>query len=128
MRLLFSLLYKKIHLNRIDIINSYSDKFSSNSLRPMTLSRSQESILVNRSISTQVENTYGIERKRQYIKTNPDTTSFYGKPDKQYNLDDYTRFQTMEEVMREFIEDVRVRKEGEKYNFQSEKPAIQHLF
>ena len=29
---------------RIDINNSYSDKFSSNSLRPLTLSRSQESI------------------------------------------------------------------------------------
>ncbi|HEX3766919.1 MAG TPA: hypothetical protein VHT72_01030, partial [Puia sp.] len=103
--------------NRIDINNSYSDKFSSNSLRPLILSRSQESILVNRSISTQVENTYSIERKRQYVKTYPDTTSFYGKPDKQYNLDDFTRFQTMEEVMREFVEDVRIRKEGEKYNF-----------
>jgi hypothetical protein len=108
---------QKDSFNRIDINNSYSDKFSSNSLRPLTLSRSQESILVNRSIGTQVENTYSIERKRQYIKTNPDTTSFYGKPDKQYNLDDFTRFQTMEEVMREFIEDVRVRKDGEKYNF-----------
>ena len=108
---------QKDSFNRIDINNSYSDKFSSNSLRPLTLSRSQESILVNRSIGTQVENTYAIEKKRQYIKTSPDTTSFYGKPDKQYNLDDYTRFQTMEEVMREFIEDVRVRKEGEKFNF-----------
>ncbi|HZZ75217.1 MAG TPA: hypothetical protein VFE04_04785 [Puia sp.] len=103
--------------NRIDIINSYSDKFSLNSLRPLTIPRSQEAILVNRSISTQVENTYAVERKRQYIKTNPDTTSFYGKPDRQYNLDDFTRFQTMEEVMREFVEDVRVRKDGEKYNF-----------
>jgi hypothetical protein len=103
--------------NRIDIINSYSDKFSLNSLRPLTISRSQEAVLVNRSISTQVENTYAIERKRQYVKTNPDTTSFYGKPDRQYNLDDFTRFQTMEEVMREFVEDVRVRKDGEKYNF-----------
>jgi hypothetical protein len=108
---------QKDSFNRIDINNSYSDKFSSNSLRPLILSRSQESILVNRSIGTQVENTYSIEKKRQFIKTSPDTTSFYGKPDKQYNLDDYTRFQTMEEVMREFIEDVRVRKEGEKFNF-----------
>jgi hypothetical protein len=103
--------------NRIDIINAYSDKFSPNPLRPLTISRSQEAILVNRSISTQVENTYAIERKRQFIKTNSDTTSFYGKPDRQYNLDDFTRFQTMEEVMREFVEDVRIRKDGEKYNF-----------
>ena len=56
-------------------------------------------------------------KKRQYIQTNQDTTSFYGKPDRLYNLEDYTRFQTMEEVMREYVEDVRVRKEGEKYTF-----------
>jgi hypothetical protein len=107
----------KDSIYRIDITNSYSDKFSTNSIRSLTLSKSQESVLVNRSVSNQVENTYGIERKRQYVKLSADTTSFYGKPDKQYNLDDFTRFQTMEEVMREFIEDVRVRKEGEKYNF-----------
>ncbi|HEX3081503.1 MAG TPA: hypothetical protein VHQ04_13595, partial [Puia sp.] len=34
-----------------------------------------------------------------------------------FNLDEYTRFQTMEEVIREYIEDVRVRKEGDRYNF-----------
>ncbi|HEY2349723.1 MAG TPA: hypothetical protein VGH64_11930, partial [Puia sp.] len=103
--------------NRIDIINSYSDKSPSLSIRPMTLSKSQESLLINRSISNQVENTYDIERKHQYFKTSQDTTSFYGKPDKQYNLDDFTRFQTMEEVLREYVEDIRVRKEGDKYSF-----------
>jgi hypothetical protein len=108
---------QKDSFNRIDITNSYSDKFSSSIIRYLAIPKSQESLLVNRSVSNQVENTYGIERKRQYVKLNADTTSFYGKPDKQYNLDDFTRFQTMEEVMREFIEDVRVRKEEDKYNF-----------
>ena len=46
-----------------------------------------------------------------------DTTSFYGKPDRYFNLDEFTRFQTMEEVLREYIDDVRVRKDGDKYNF-----------
>ena len=107
----------KDSFNRIDITNAYSDKYSSTSVRSLALSKSQETVLVNRSISNQVENTYGVDRKRQYVKFNRDTTSFYGRPDKQYNLDDFTRFQTMDEVMREFIEDVRIRKEGDKYNF-----------
>jgi hypothetical protein len=107
----------KDSFNRIDITNSYSDKYSSTPIRLLSLSKSQESVLVNRSISTQVENTYGVDRKRQFVNFNRDTTSFYGRPDKQYNLDDFTRFQTMEEVMREFIEDVRIRKEGDRYNF-----------
>jgi hypothetical protein len=102
---------------RIDITNTYSDKFSSYTTRSLTLSKSQENELLSRSIGNQVENTYGVDKKRRYIKVNPDTTSFYGRPDRAYNLDDFTRFQTMEEVMREYIEDVRVRKEGEKFNF-----------
>jgi hypothetical protein len=39
-----------------------------------------------------------------------DTTSFYGRPDKTYILDDYTRFPTMEEVIREFVFEARARK------------------
>ncbi len=103
--------------NRVDIISSYSDKFSSRPYHALVLSRSQENALLNRSISNQVENTYGMDKKRQFVKFTSDTTSFYGKPDRIYNLEEFTRFQTMEEVMREYIEDVRVRKEGEKFNF-----------
>ncbi len=33
------------------------------------------------------------------------------------NLDEFTRFQTMEEVLREYIDDVRVRKDGDKFSF-----------
>lgn len=39
-----------------------------------------------------------------------DTTRFYGMPDKTYLLDNYTRFPTMEEVFREFVFEVRARK------------------
>ncbi len=102
---------------RVDILSSYSDKFSSNPIRPLILSRERENALVTRSVSNQVENTYAMERKHQYVKTTMDSTSFYGKPDRSYNLDDYTRFQTMEEVLREYVEDVRIRKEGDKYIF-----------
>jgi hypothetical protein len=108
---------QKDSINRIDITPAYSDKYSTLTMRILELSKNQESLLVNRSVSNQVENTYGIERKRQYVKLNTDTNSFYGRPDKQYNLDDFTRFQTMEEVLREYVEDVRIRKEGEKYSF-----------
>jgi hypothetical protein len=44
-----------------------------------------------------------------------DTTSFYGKPDRYFNLDEFTRFQTMEEVLRSILM-MRVRKDGDKYS------------
>jgi hypothetical protein len=107
----------KDSIYRIDITGPFSDKYSSTPVRTQVLSKTQENILLTRSIGNQVENTYNIDKKRRYIMSDPDTTSFYGKPDRLYNLEDYTRFQTMEEVMREFVEDVRVRKDGDHFTF-----------
>jgi hypothetical protein len=46
-----------------------------------------------------------------------DSTLFYGKPDKTYYLDDYTRFNTMEEVLREYVTEVELRKQSQQYKF-----------
>jgi hypothetical protein len=39
-----------------------------------------------------------------------DTTAFFGLPDRTYNLDEFTRFNSMEEVLREYVTEVEVRK------------------
>lgn len=46
-----------------------------------------------------------------------DSTVFYGMPDKTYYLDDYTRFNTMEEVLREYVVEVDLRKSNSQYKF-----------
>jgi hypothetical protein len=46
-----------------------------------------------------------------------DTTAFYGYPDKTYLLDEYTRFPTMEEVIREFVFEAKARKTGGEFRF-----------
>jgi hypothetical protein len=46
-----------------------------------------------------------------------DSTLFYGKPDKTYYLDDYTRFNTMEEVLREYVVEVELRRQSQQYKF-----------
>ncbi|MFM2146483.1 MAG: hypothetical protein RL732_1319, partial [Bacteroidota bacterium] len=38
-----------------------------------------------------------------------DTSDFYGRPDKRYLLDDYVRFPNMQEILEEFVPEVRVR-------------------
>ncbi len=52
------------------------------------------------------------------IKEVGDTLPFFGKADKDYLLDDYVRFPTMEEVLREFVTEVRVRKQRDKYRIE----------
>jgi hypothetical protein len=72
--------------------------------------------LLNRSVYNQIENTFAVEKKHLYAVGYPDSSSFYGQPDKVYFLDQYVRYQTMEEVLREFVNDVRVRRDADKFN------------
>jgi hypothetical protein len=46
-----------------------------------------------------------------------DSVSFYGDADETYLLDDYTRFPVMEEVMREYVPGVLVRKHKDGFHF-----------
>ena len=46
-----------------------------------------------------------------------DTVAFYGKPSEQFFLDDYTRFPTVEDVLREYVPAVLVRKRRDGFHF-----------
>ncbi len=56
----------------------------------------------------------GIYSPGLFYPENADSISFYGTPYKTYYLDDYKRFVTMEEVLREYVMEVnvRIRKDG----------------
>jgi hypothetical protein len=47
-----------------------------------------------------------------------DTIPFYGVPDKRYLLDDYTRFPTMEEVLVEYVPEVKLMKSRNEVHFE----------
>jgi hypothetical protein len=95
---------------RIDLDNPFSDQFSQTSPTPFVLSKDWKKDLLQRSIEVQIENNYPGQGKTPSLPLAlKDSLSFYGIPDRKYFLDDYTRFGTMEEVMREYIEGVMVR-------------------
>ena len=102
--------------NRIDIINAWSDQYSSVPVRTLSLSRTEQKELLNRSVNNQIENTFAVEKKHMYTSSSTDSNSFYGQPERVYFLDKYVRYPTMEEVLREFVIDVRLRKDGDKFN------------
>ncbi len=69
-----------------------------------------------RAIHTQIENSYfGKERAVFSTSALADSIPFYGEPDSRYFLDDYTRFVLMEEVLREYVKEIRVRKSRDQY-------------
>lgn len=63
------------------------------------------------AINVQVENIYsGKERASYLLPATLDSIPFFGKAEVRYRLDDYTRFVIMEEVLREYVKEVNVRK------------------
>jgi hypothetical protein len=107
---------------RFDFASPYYSRFSGNGFTPLLLTAKWRGQLETRSINAQAENVYLREAKQQYnAGGDTDTLLFYGAPDKTYYLDDYTRFPTMEEVLREFVVEVRVRKSSN-YNLRVKIP------
>jgi hypothetical protein len=74
-----------------------------------------EKEITDRSIGMQIEDIFRKDTVENDVVK--DTTSFYGTADEIYYLDDFTRFPVMEEVMREYVPGVWVRKRKDGFYF-----------
>lgn len=97
---------------RVDILNPFSEKYSDQALAAFSLPATSQYTLNEQSIGMQVLNTYEQGKLSRFAIPAIDTFPFYGKPYKVYKLDDYTRFTTMEEVLREYVPEVAIRRWG----------------
>ncbi|MDI3322200.1 hypothetical protein QJ048_20595 [Pinibacter sp. MAH-24] len=102
---------------RIDVQNPFSEKYTRDSLPHFYLPVNNPATLTEQSVATQVQNIYTGNKQRQFTEAGFDTSLFYSKPDLSYLLDNYVRFTTMEEVLREYVQLVNVRRRGGKYHF-----------
>ncbi|MDH4090427.1 MAG: hypothetical protein OEV74_08830 [Cyclobacteriaceae bacterium] len=103
--------------SHIQILSPFADSFSVRSLPAFYLSSSLQKQILSRSISMQVQDVFYQDRSNRFRVTTEDSTAFYGKADATYYLDDYTRFPVMEEVMREYVPGVMVRKRKDGFHF-----------
>ncbi len=123
----------KLDSSRIELENPFSNQFSSIIIDPFHLNKTIKNTLVNRSINAQIQKVYFKNKSKShpYLDSliNPfDTVSFYSNPDRSYLLDDYKRFTNMEEVLREFILDVHVRKYQDHFHFKVSNTRYQTFF
>ena len=94
-------------LTRIEISSPYSRSFSDYKPGPFNSNPDPESLL-QRSVSMQVNNAfYAGQLNKEYLPA-IDSSAFYVKADKVYKLDNYVRFKTMEEVLREYVSEIDV--------------------
>ncbi|MDZ7607898.1 MAG: hypothetical protein U5K79_20485 [Cyclobacteriaceae bacterium] len=109
--------YTKDSTYRIEIDNPYSTEYIDVTLPEFTLSESVADWLMEKSQQMQVVNAYQKYNPSKPTITEIDSSAFYFSPDASYILDDYTRFIVMEEVMREYIAGVNVRKNKDGFHF-----------
>ncbi|HEV3252475.1 MAG TPA: hypothetical protein VGZ71_16055, partial [Puia sp.] len=108
---------------RIDISNPFDEKPPAHPSPAFELSEKWAGLLNFRSMHAQLQNNFTRPAPpppptNAIFSETADSTAFYGNPDKKYFLDDYTRFVTMEEVMREYVAEVRVSKRRDKFHFE----------
>lgn len=101
-------------LYRFKIASPFSPQYAVQPVPPFTLSEKFKIDIEQRHVQMQVQNSYFKKHNAAFTAPLTDSLAFYGQPDEKYNLDDYTRFKVMEEVMREYVPgvQVRIRKDG----------------
>jgi hypothetical protein len=106
----------KDSLNHIEIMNPFSNQYSKYLLPAFRQSAATSSLLLEQSISTQVQNVYGATNAHLYAPLAADSFPFYNYPNDSYLLDKYTRFTTVEEIFREYVPYVSVRRKNGRFH------------
>lgn len=95
---------------------------------PLYVAKNLQQSLVEQSLNMQVQNVYAKEKLNVMQSPTWDSLRFYGHPDMSYLLDNYTRFPTMEEVLREYVREVQVRKRDDGFWLRMFYDANQRFF
>jgi hypothetical protein len=111
----------------IEIISPFSDKFTKY-IHPKFRIPTDGNSLLERSMAMQVNNIYHQKHLNKGTEYFIDSTRFYYHPDKVYKLDDYVRFTTMEEVLREYVPEISVNIRKKDYYLTVFNPVINNYY
>jgi hypothetical protein len=92
----------------ITIKSPFSEQYVTSKVPSFGLDKRWQKALENTSLNMQVQNIYVPDKLKQYVDPMVDSSAYFGSNGKRYLLDEYTRFITMEEVLREYILEVLV--------------------
>lgn len=102
----------------IRIMDPFSRAPGRQDLPEWNMGANNEKELLARSMAMQVQDIYYFDTfGNRTILPEVDSSAFFGEADATYYLDDYTRFPVMEEVMREYVPGVFVRKRKDGFHF-----------
>ncbi|KAA8478439.1 hypothetical protein F1649_17780 [Arcticibacter tournemirensis] len=99
---------------KIDLLSPYFSSYTKADIPVFSpFTDSLEKGIWRANLNRVVRNIFWESKENRYIAPEIDSAAFFGKPEKTYLLDSYTRFATTEEVFREYIPEIWLqRKEG----------------
>jgi hypothetical protein len=104
--------------NKIEIDNPFIGRTAKQiEYSPVDVTKMPKNLIANVHQNLQIQNYYTPQNGTQFTSSLQDTNAFYYTPDRTYYLDDYARFTTLEEVIREYVTPVTLVKEKNKYQF-----------
>ena len=112
----------------IEILNPFFDKYAEKPGSRFSQTEISPGVLMNYHVAQQVQHQYAANSINKFKIPAIDTLPFYGKPDVSYFLDDYTRFTTMEEVLREYVAPVTLPIRNGKYEMRVLNMNKEHVF
>ncbi len=96
-----------------EMISPFAPGEKSSAIYSPPAAESGKDNLTDEHVRNQVQRIYTGPQMRRFDAPAVDTGFFYGSPDEKYMLDDFVRFTTMEEVLREYVVSINVyRKKG----------------
>jgi len=94
-------------------LSPFSEQYSKATLPKFEFNGNLAKALQEHSLAIQTLNIYSGNNLKRFYDPLADSSAFYGKPYKTYKLDDFVRFTTMEEDLREYVaEDNIIRQKG----------------
>jgi hypothetical protein len=114
---------------KVEIFKPYAEAAPFRKYAPYRVGENVKEELLQNSIGMQVQNIYSADSIRKFKSTIPaDTLPFYGMGETVYMLDDYKRFTTMEEVLREYVSGINVNVKNGKLGLKIFNPAAHDFY
>ena len=101
---------------QVEIQSPFVEQYTAPLKEPVSVTAALAPSLAQYSTSVHVQNEYNGDKLKQFNFPDVDTTNFYHHPDVSYLLDNYVRFTTLEEVLREYVMPVNVRKRNGRFH------------
>jgi hypothetical protein len=113
---------------RFEMANPFSKQFSTTQSGSFFFDKTRENTLLKRAINMQTSNAFLPKAFASPKSVISDSTAFFGPPDEKYFLDDFTRFPTLEEVLREYVRGVLVRRKQKEFHFRMIDKLVPNTF